>query len=112
MATKKSSNTINLENREIRVAGRYKLSKKIGSGAFGDIYVGTAEMLLTMISYCSFVAEDILSSKLVAVKIEHKSSAHPQLEYEAKVYKYLAGIRTQKPLYLLLIIFYLSSWCS
>jgi len=25
---------------EIRVAGRYKLKRKIGNGAFGDIYLG------------------------------------------------------------------------
>lgn len=36
-----------------------------------------------------------MTSKLVAVKIEHAQTAHPQLEYEAKVYKYLAGIRTE-----------------
>lgn len=33
-----------------------------------------------------------MTSKLVAVKIEHTKSSHPQLEYEAKVYKYLCGI--------------------
>jgi hypothetical protein len=27
-------------DREIRVYSRYKLAKKIGSGAFGDIYLG------------------------------------------------------------------------
>ena len=25
---------------ELRVGGKYKLSKKIGSGAFGEIYMG------------------------------------------------------------------------
>jgi hypothetical protein len=25
---------------EIRVAGRYKIKKKVGSGSFGDIYLG------------------------------------------------------------------------
>ena len=28
---------------EIRIAGRYKLGRKIGSGSFGDIYLGEAE---------------------------------------------------------------------
>lgn len=35
-----------------------------------------------------------MKNTLVAIKIEHSKCAHPQLEYEAKVYKYLAGIRT------------------
>ena len=40
-----------------------------------------------------------MTSKLVAVKIEHTKRSHPQLEYEAKVYKYLCGIRTPRPPY-------------
>lgn len=37
----------------------------------------------------------------VAIKIESRSHEHPQLEYEAKVYKYLAGTRndSSNPLY-------------
>lgn len=27
---------------DIRIAGRYRLGRKIGSGSFGDIYLGTA----------------------------------------------------------------------
>ena len=26
---------------DIRIAGRYRLGRKIGSGSFGDIYLGT-----------------------------------------------------------------------
>ena len=26
---------------EIRIAGKYRLGRKIGSGSFGDIYIGT-----------------------------------------------------------------------
>lgn len=47
-----------------------------------------------LISFNCLLAEDVLTSKIYAVKIEHARSPHPQLEYEAKVYKYLAGIRT------------------
>lgn len=36
---KKTANTLPTDQ-VIKVAGRYKLSKKIGSGAFGDIYLG------------------------------------------------------------------------
>lgn len=39
---KKTANTLPADGRDIRVAGRYKLGGKIGSGAFGDIYLGRA----------------------------------------------------------------------
>ncbi len=31
---------------DIRIAGRYKLGRKIGSGSFGDIYLGEENLLL------------------------------------------------------------------
>ena len=52
---------------ELRVGGRYRLSKKIGSGAFGYIYHG--------ISYIAFVnlliGVDIKTNEEVAVKLVH-----------------------------------------
>lgn len=30
---------------DIRIAGRYKLGRKIGSGSFGDIYLGESQLL-------------------------------------------------------------------
>ncbi|EPQ29067.1 uncharacterized protein PFL1_03356 [Pseudozyma flocculosa PF-1] len=54
---------------------QYRIGKKIGSGSFGDIYLGI----------------NIISGEEVAIKLESIKAKHPQLEYEAKVYKTLAG---------------------
>jgi len=61
--------------RELRVGGRYRLGKKIGSGSFGDIYLGT----------------NVQTGQDVAIKLEPLKSKHPQLAYEYKLYKILAG---------------------
>ncbi len=37
------------------------------------------------------VGKNIFTNGKVAIKIESRLSTHPQLDYEAKVYKYLAG---------------------
>jgi casein kinase 1 len=60
---------------EIRVGGRYRLGKKIGAGAFGEIYEGI----------------DIFTGGPLAIKLEHISSKIPQLLFEAKLLKSLAG---------------------
>ncbi|KNZ61899.1 uncharacterized protein VP01_1340g2 [Puccinia sorghi] len=60
---------------DLRVGGKYRLGKKIGCGSFGDIYLGI----------------NIISGEEVAIKLESVKAKHPQLEYEAKVYKTLAG---------------------
>jgi len=60
---------------DLRVGGKYRIGKKIGSGSFGDIYLGV----------------NIISGEEVAIKLESCKAKHPQLEYEAKVYKTLAG---------------------
>jgi len=51
------------------------LGRKIGSGSFGDIYIGT----------------NVQSGEEVAIKLESIKSKHPQLLYESKLYKILAG---------------------
>lgn len=58
------------------LAGRYRLEKRIGSGAFGDIYL------------CSCVGE---AERVVAVKVEKTTTRHPQLLYESRVIKLLFG---------------------
>ncbi|XP_014096406.1 casein kinase I [Bactrocera oleae] len=60
---------------EIIVGGKYRIIRKIGSGSFGDIYLGMS----------------IQSGEEVAVKMESANARHPQLLYEAKLYRILSG---------------------
>ncbi|KAL1922753.1 uncharacterized protein VTP21DRAFT_9129 [Calcarisporiella thermophila] len=60
---------------ELHVGNKYRLGRKVGSGSFGDIYLGV----------------NIYNGEEVAVKLESVRSRHPQLDYETKVYKILAG---------------------
>jgi len=60
---------------ELRVGNRYRLGRKIGSGSFGDIYIGT----------------NITNGEEVAIKLESTQSKHPQLQYESRLYKLLEG---------------------
>lgn len=62
---------------QVRIGGKWVVGKKLGSGAFGDIYIG----------------HNVLTESKVAIKVENKRNPHPQLEYEARVYKYLTGTR-------------------
>ncbi|XP_027355327.1 casein kinase I-like isoform X2 [Abrus precatorius] len=57
------------------VGGKFKLGRKIGSGSFGEIYI----------------ASNIDTSEIVAVKMESKKTKHPQLLYEAKLYSMFQG---------------------
>lgn len=56
---------------DIRVGGKYRLTKKLGSGAFGEVFLGT----------------NVKTNKKVAIKFEHLTMTFPQLVYEAKLYK-------------------------
>lgn len=72
---------------DFRVGYNYRLGRKIGSGAFGDIYLGTD------ISTCrrAFGSEMIALGEEVAVKLEPVTSKNPQLGFEYKVYRLLKG---------------------
>ena len=71
----KGKNT--LKDYEIAVSDNYKLDsrRKLGSGAFGDIYSG----------------KNIKTNDDVAIKLEPTNSKHPQLFYESKIYMSLQG---------------------
>ena len=58
---------------ELRVGGRFRLGRKIGSGSFGDIYLG----------------ENMNTGEEIAVKLESVKSRHPQLAYEYRLYRIL-----------------------
>uniref|UniRef100_A0A6M2EEM0 non-specific serine/threonine protein kinase n=1 Tax=Populus davidiana TaxID=266767 RepID=A0A6M2EEM0_9ROSI len=60
---------------EPRVGNKFRLGRKIGSGSFGQIYLGT----------------NIQTNEEVAIKLENVKTRHPQLLYESKLYKMLQG---------------------
>ena len=60
---------------DLQLGGKYKIGKKLGSGAFGEV----------------FIAKDIASSEDVAIKVESNRTRHPQLLHEAKLLKILKG---------------------
>ncbi|KAH0941930.1 hypothetical protein HID58_001567 [Brassica napus] len=60
---------------ESRVGNKFRLGRKIGSGSFGEIYLGT----------------NIQTNEEVAIKLESVKTKHPQLLYESKLYKILQG---------------------
>jgi serine/threonine protein kinase len=60
---------------ELRVARKFRVGPKIGSGSFGEIYAGT----------------NVHTGEEVAIKLEPLKSKHPQLLYESKIYRILQG---------------------
>ena len=60
---------------DIRVGGKYKISKKLGQGAFGDLYAGN----------------NIKTNEEVAIKIEPLNCERPLLNYESQVMSHFQG---------------------
>jgi predicted Ser/Thr protein kinase len=71
------SNSTETEN-EIKIGNMFSmnLNKKLGSGAFGEIFQGY----------------NIKTNEEVAIKLESNKSKTPQLNYESKVLKLLQGL--------------------
>ncbi|KAL4341129.1 hypothetical protein GQ457_08G020960 [Hibiscus cannabinus] len=57
------------------IGGKFKLARKIGSGSFGELYLGV----------------NVHTGEEVAVKMESVKTKHPQLHYESKLYMLLQG---------------------
>jgi casein kinase 1 epsilon len=60
---------------DLVIGGKFKLGKKIGSGSFGELYLGV----------------NVQTGEEVAVKLENVKTKHPQLHYESKLYMLLQG---------------------
>lgn len=60
---------------DYRVGGHYRMGRRIGSGSFGDIHVGT----------------DLKTGEEVAIKIESCNTKHPQLHLESKLLHQLSS---------------------
>ena len=60
---------------EYRIASKFRVGKRIGQGAFGEIYGGI----------------NILTKDYVAIKMEPVSTSHNLVSYETKLYKILQG---------------------
>ncbi|XP_072978036.1 casein kinase 1-like protein 1 isoform X1 [Typha angustifolia] len=60
---------------EPRVGNKFRMGRKIGSGSFGEIYLGT----------------NVQTNEEVAIKLESVKTKHPQLLYESKLYRILQG---------------------
>ena len=54
---------------DLKLEGKYKIGKKQGSGAFGEV----------------FIAKDKATEEEVAIKVESNRTKHPQLLHEAKL---------------------------
>ncbi|XP_052178750.1 uncharacterized protein LOC127792317 isoform X3 [Diospyros lotus] len=57
------------------IGGKFKLGRKVGSGSFGEFYMGV----------------NIQNGEEVGVKLEPAKTKHPQLYYESKIYMLLQG---------------------
>ncbi|CAG9330072.1 unnamed protein product [Blepharisma stoltei] len=60
---------------ELRVGGKYRVGRKIGSGSFGQIYLGA----------------NIQTNEEIAIKLEKNNTRHPQLQFESRIYRILQG---------------------
>jgi casein kinase 1 len=61
---------------EIRVGGKYRIDKRLGSGSFGELFSGY----------------NIKTNEELAIKLERWDCQQPLLAYEAKLYERFKGV--------------------
>ncbi|VDL94440.1 unnamed protein product [Schistocephalus solidus] len=69
------SESLGVGRNDVIINNKYRLIRKIGSGSFGEIYLGVNQ----------------INGEEVAVKVESRYASHPQLPYESKIYRILNG---------------------
>lgn len=62
----------------LKINNKWRVSRKIGCGSFGDVFLGTC----------------IADGKEVAIKVEPAKRRNPHLLYEAKLMRSLRGMYT------------------
>ncbi|CAK5275921.1 unnamed protein product [Mycena citricolor] len=89
---------------DLRVGNKYRMGKKIGAGSFGASSLPSVRavcracmppaQVLTSVPVDAgdiYMGANVISGEEVAIKLEPAAAKHPQLQYEVKVYKALAG---------------------
>ena len=61
---------------EVIIGNKYKLCKRLGKGAFGELFQGV----------------NTKTNEEVAIKLEKLTCPNPMLQYEAKLYERLQGL--------------------
>ncbi|KAI9752871.1 MAG: hypothetical protein M4579_005438 [Chaenotheca gracillima] len=81
-----------MPNLDLRIAGKYRLQRRIGGGGFGAVYIGKRchSSQLVFETY-KVPATKIDKGEEVAIKLEHVSVDPSFLKYEIDAYRELAG---------------------